>query len=94
MTGTRLTSGASTGGCGQGRALCRHPGHGAGVLEDEARGAVGRGPRNLMWGPRRGGPFLGRRARRAVRLKRVPLSLGLEVLVSRRQLGAGALARD
>ena len=88
---TRLTSGASTGGCGQGWALCRRPGRGAGVLEDEARGAVWRGARNPMWGTRRGGRFLGRRARRAVRLKKVPLSLGMEVLVSRRQLWAQVL---
>lgn len=70
VTGKRLTSGASTGGCGQGRALCRRPGRGAGVLENEARGAVGRGPRNPVWGTRRGGPFFRRRAQLAVRLKR------------------------
>lgn len=42
-------------------------------------------------GNQRGRRFLGRRARRAVRLKRVPLSLGMEVLVSRRQLWAQVL---
>lgn len=67
---THLSSGADTGGCGQGRALCRCPGRGAGVLENGERGAVGRAPGNPVWRTSRGGPFLGLRARRAIRLKR------------------------
>lgn len=64
--------GADTGRRGQGPALCRCPGRGVGVLEDEERGAAERGPRNPEWGTRRGGPFLLLPAQRAVRLKRFP----------------------
>ena len=67
---THPSSGADTGGCGQGRALCRCLGRGAGVLENGERGAVGRAPGNPVWRTSRGGPFLGLRARRAIRLKR------------------------
>lgn len=41
--------GADTGGRRQGPALCRRPGRGTGVLEDEERGAAERGPRNPVW---------------------------------------------
>lgn len=53
-----------------------------GVLEDEERGAAGRGPRNPLWGTRRDGPFLQLRAQRAVGSKR---DSPPEVLVPRRR---------
>lgn len=94
--GRCLSHDADTGGRGQGSAFCRSPGRGAGVLEDEERGAAERGPRNPEWGTRRGGPFLLLRAQRAVRLKRdsPPELCSGSAGFPKTFQGAGALGRD